>query len=440
MNVGKMKGSLMMLAMVGLLSLLQAQSYEVQQLPPQVGSVSPKWELTGVTHFSKRNVSLHDFAGKWLILDFWGVSCTSCIKSFPKLNELQQQFKDNIQIVLVASNKKAQVKNTQQLYERVVAKCKLELPSAYDSSLFRLFDVGGVPHVVIIDPSSVIRAVTYSSEVTESNLKEMIGGTFPPLQQKGSVYYTLVSQPTTQPSVELREEEVFQSSLRKTRYTDPFQMSINVKDNLPYGYYRNTKASLSLLYKIAYLGETGWTMNDSLYLKVWPQVIVAAEEADPFVSDSIKNSDFYNYFLQVPLGKSSKSYLMWAMQCDLKKYFSYNVKFEKRLMPCLALVQTGDTGKIRAKGGTKEIISSNGGLRMQNQSIHQLLLEIDFYYPALGPFIDETGITTRIDISLDTLLLDFEDLKKALSVNGLGFRTVYKEFDVLVLTKSEAKW
>src|SRR6201999_1317282 len=41
------------------------------------------------------------FKGKLLILDFWGVTCSSCIAEMPKMQRLQQEFGDKIQILLV---------------------------------------------------------------------------------------------------------------------------------------------------------------------------------------------------------------------------------------------------------------------------------------------------------------------------------------------------
>ena len=61
---------------------------------PEVGRPIPKFTLSDIQYYEKKNVSQADFIGKWLILDFFSESCSACFKSFPKINELQKEFKD----------------------------------------------------------------------------------------------------------------------------------------------------------------------------------------------------------------------------------------------------------------------------------------------------------------------------------------------------------
>ncbi len=39
-----------------------------------------------------KDVSLSDFRGKWVIIDFWGTWCPWCIKGFPALNEAYKRY------------------------------------------------------------------------------------------------------------------------------------------------------------------------------------------------------------------------------------------------------------------------------------------------------------------------------------------------------------
>ncbi|MDE6578434.1 MAG: redoxin domain-containing protein, partial [Muribaculaceae bacterium] len=51
-----------------------------------------------------KEVSLSDFRGKWVILDFWGSWCIWCIKGFPELKEAFEKYKDVMEIVGVDCN------------------------------------------------------------------------------------------------------------------------------------------------------------------------------------------------------------------------------------------------------------------------------------------------------------------------------------------------
>jgi thiol-disulfide isomerase/thioredoxin len=57
-------------------------------------------ECTLETMGNKQNLSLSQYKGKVLYVDFWASWCGSCAKSFPFLNEMHEQLKDKgLQIV-----------------------------------------------------------------------------------------------------------------------------------------------------------------------------------------------------------------------------------------------------------------------------------------------------------------------------------------------------
>lgn len=51
-------------------------------------------QLNGANSFS-------DLRGKLVILDFWTTTCSTCIENFPHMEELQREFGDKIQVILV---------------------------------------------------------------------------------------------------------------------------------------------------------------------------------------------------------------------------------------------------------------------------------------------------------------------------------------------------
>ena len=51
---------------------------------------TPAIELPGVD----KNVSLEDFRGKVVYLDFWASWCVPCIKSFPWMDEIKQKYSE----------------------------------------------------------------------------------------------------------------------------------------------------------------------------------------------------------------------------------------------------------------------------------------------------------------------------------------------------------
>src|SRR3974390_1598198 len=67
----------------------------------KAGDKLPDIELSGIKNFPNSSMHLSDLNDKVLILDFWATHCASCIESFPHLKEIQEKFKDKLQIILV---------------------------------------------------------------------------------------------------------------------------------------------------------------------------------------------------------------------------------------------------------------------------------------------------------------------------------------------------
>ena len=67
----------------------------------KVGDKVPDITFTNLINFHDKTARLSDFKGKLLILDFWNSKCSPCIASWPKLLELQKEYHEEIQIVLV---------------------------------------------------------------------------------------------------------------------------------------------------------------------------------------------------------------------------------------------------------------------------------------------------------------------------------------------------
>ncbi len=63
----------------------------------KIGGHVPDITLQNIININQQNFRLSDFKGKLIILDFWGIYCSSCIAAFPKLDSLQTKYNDKIQ-------------------------------------------------------------------------------------------------------------------------------------------------------------------------------------------------------------------------------------------------------------------------------------------------------------------------------------------------------
>src|SRR5690606_33993722 len=81
----------------------------VQDIQPlQIGDTIPDWlwqlPLTKWDAVSRgiKTVSLNEYRGKLIVLDFWNTYCGACIDAMPKMNALENQYKNSLAILLVS--------------------------------------------------------------------------------------------------------------------------------------------------------------------------------------------------------------------------------------------------------------------------------------------------------------------------------------------------
>ncbi|HEY0676657.1 MAG TPA: TlpA disulfide reductase family protein, partial [Chitinophagaceae bacterium] len=68
--------------------------------PVKLGDPVPDIEFP-ITNLKNPTAKFSDFRGKLVIIDFWGVECTSCIKVLPEIDSLERVYKDRVQFISV---------------------------------------------------------------------------------------------------------------------------------------------------------------------------------------------------------------------------------------------------------------------------------------------------------------------------------------------------
>jgi thiol-disulfide isomerase/thioredoxin len=82
---------------VGLLLLAACNS---GSHPPRIGSDAPRFTITD----SQRTVTLSQFEGKPVVLNFWATWCPPCIQEMPSLVQLQKQLGDKVTVLAVSED------------------------------------------------------------------------------------------------------------------------------------------------------------------------------------------------------------------------------------------------------------------------------------------------------------------------------------------------
>jgi cytochrome c biogenesis protein CcmG/thiol:disulfide interchange protein DsbE len=157
-------GCLATLVTIGLLSALIG-CYSGGN-PARIGSNAPDFTVQDSDH----KVTLSQFRGQVVVLNFWGTFCPPCIEETPSLVQMQKRLKDKGVVVLAIS-----IDNDDAAYHKFLKDYKINLVTVRDgaqktSSLYGTF---GWPETYVIDRNGMIRrkfigAVDWSSpEITD---------------------------------------------------------------------------------------------------------------------------------------------------------------------------------------------------------------------------------------------------------------------------------
>ncbi|MGY0039306.1 TlpA family protein disulfide reductase [Pedobacter sp. NJ-S-72] len=148
--------------------------------PLKIGDTIPEavWNmpLQVVNHpEGKKTITLNDYRGELIILDFWATWCSSCIKKFPTLYSLQKENQQHLKVIPVncKSTKDDKEKVNRFLTQRKIA---YNFTSIVEDTILRnLFPHTAIPHYSWIKNNKVI-AITDADGITKENVEGVLRG------------------------------------------------------------------------------------------------------------------------------------------------------------------------------------------------------------------------------------------------------------------------
>ncbi len=127
---------------------------------------------------NKEPVTLADFAGKPMIVNFWASRCVPCREEKPALEAAYKEYGEEIQFLMVSLTDG--VKETRESADKYVAKFGYTFPVYYDEDRTALhaFNVFSSPMTFFIDAEGNIVSY-YSGTITEELLNDGIAMILP---------------------------------------------------------------------------------------------------------------------------------------------------------------------------------------------------------------------------------------------------------------------
>ncbi|HWV72973.1 MAG TPA: TlpA disulfide reductase family protein [Pseudosphingobacterium sp.] len=372
-------------------------------------------------------VKLEDYKGKLIILDFWATWCSPCVAAFPKMDSLRGKFDNKLALISVTTQSKKLV--TTFLGDMFNQTALQSSSVVEDRLLSSYFPYRLLPHYVWIDKEGVVRAATGLDAINTEQIDKMIADNQPPNYVKVDVKRSYDYE------VNLKDQ-VPQKALLKnssfTAYTEGFSRRNSIDKKK--GKITMLNTSIAWFYRIAFSEFKPELLNPNRFIievKDSLKVTSGGVKGEALIKWSVKNA--YCYELNMPVADTAK--LFTQMRADIAAFFPYEGALEDREMLCLVLSKKSDGDSLVTKGGEPLLKHDAYSFRMQNLIWKNFTSLLDMYYlqKAGMPFVDETGITGKVDLFIKTRMADPGELAKALEKHGLLLKKEYRKVPVIVM-------
>src|SRR5258708_272471 len=416
----------------------------------KIGDKIPEVVLESMKNYPGTKAKLSDFKGKLVILDFWSTLCAPCIAAFPKMESLQNEFGDKIQVLLVTNNSLSLVNG---LCKRSPIAKKTNLPFVTgNTQLYELFPHTSEPYHVWIDENGTVKALTHGYNTTSEHIADF-------LRNKN------IELPVRLDLVDWDDED-YRSLLQEGhgRQWEYLQYSSILMNHIP-GINISTEGpvtdsisskmiglkmlniDIKSLYQDAYSGTipgflTYW--DDRIILEVpHPESYIIPKDGSKM--DEWVKKNLFCYELRIKAAASwtcppdtTYARLRKIFREDLERYF-FKATPEKRTLKCWVLVRTANENKLKTSGGNVIFDETKNGNIIRNFPVRDFLAYIMLENRGVNtpPVVDETGYTGNVDMDINCSLDDIPHLRKELAKYGLGLIEAERQIDVLVLRENK---
>ena len=432
---------------------------------PKVGEIISDYTFNDVTNNNSKTISIKNYRGQWLILDFWARTCGACIGSFQKMNDLHKKFDGKVKLIMVGcyGNQKysgiSDEELTKKMFQKQALKHKLNFTVAFDEGSVEKFDLRYVPTILVIDPNGKIAVKAIS--LNSIQLKAILDGHNPNYERAYSKNEMTPADDYNKELPLLTQGVVknggmdtsfeFRSLLTKWNEKMPKYTERGFKEDTLSKKLRCAELlgfNADEMLKYAYTGKANWMAGDSLYNFFSQELIYEGWDSTSMSNKKINLHEPYSYSIGYLSNKITSEQSRRMLLRDLERYFGFISKIETRKVLVYALTVTDKikADRARTKGGKQSINYKPGeGYDLKNISISNFIkegfLEIALhtsYYNSekpVPPVLDKTGLPFNIDLNLKADgREDLDEIKMQLKEIGLDLILIENNMKCIVVT------
>jgi uncharacterized protein (TIGR03435 family) len=362
--------------------------------------------LPGSPNMVVKNISLQNFAGKIIILDFWATWCGPCISSIPKYEKFQKKYPDQLQVIGVTHET---VKRIQTFLRNRPVSFMLAVDTA--STLRTYFEYRTIPHVVIIDGTGTVKAITHSDQVTDAVMEDLVNGRDVSLPlKKDNVGFNPEKDDHFNAPVDTRESFNIQPTFTGVGTLSMVGTGIFAKRRVSMinftidGLYR-------MAYQVSYY-RTVLEVDEKLFEYKNPKNKYCVDVIVPEAGDGL-----YTYMKQ-----------------QLPKHFDIKARIEKKKVPVTVLKRTQGPLTLEPSTEQNDYFGASGNHFTGNGvQVSALAKFLEDFGVADMPVLDETNVTGRYNILLEWQPEKKGHMEEVFRNAGFELMQEEREIDVIVL-------
>ena len=159
------KLKVLIITLIGLAILLVGCS-ATPKVGTGLGDEAPDFTLTDI---DGNEVSLSDFKGQVVVINFWATTCSACVKELPIIEEFYQKWQD--EVVLLTINEDF----NQTHIGDIVRNSGYHFPVLLDNqTALKAYQLQFIPATFFIDPEGIIRADAIGAFTNLEHMEEKL--------------------------------------------------------------------------------------------------------------------------------------------------------------------------------------------------------------------------------------------------------------------------
>lgn len=366
------------------------------------GTEVPNFNLDLLNN-SPKSLMLSELKGKVVWLEFWATWCGPCISAMPHLVDLQQKYKDKLQVIAISNEPE------KRIAQFLKAK-PFDLAFAIDTAdlLRKYFPYQLIPHSVLISADGKLINVTSPEKITSQVLDSILNGQEVHLEEK-------------------------KDNLSTDYIKDYFYADDHVKHKILWQPPIKGAGGMmfSHLDKPAFSGRRLTFINASL-----TSIFSRAFGDIPYsrTIDSLGKLGDETFCLDIIVPKSDQ--LENTLRQELSKKYRVNAKMvtQQREVSVLSIIDQEKFAKVkRNTDGNRTYFARHGAIDQQGITLAAFAEFLESFGNLRRLVIDETANTEKLDLKFSFQPEDKNSLLQILDEMGLGLKQETRQINFLML-------